>query len=570
MARSLLFPVVGWEKKEHAMGKKLRWKVASVVAAAGLAVLTGCGSGSDYSSELSSGNGGGTGISEIRSDPSDMGVGDIIAVNIESGDLFSLDFEGVDEEAQFILSIGSYDYGGYGSSVQLTSSSEVLPEVGGLAKGMMVEPESEPDMDEVYGVDEIFSSWLRASESALDGFEEKISDPNETIGAKSLSFKTASFGDKESFRVLSSLTSTGSYVEVVAEARCVGSNVIFFVDEDVSEDDLSDADIDELCENFDRIAGEEQDLLGDSSDVDGDGKLHVLMTAQVNRLGALGGGIITGYFFAGDLYARSSSNQVSNEREVIYTMVPDPSGKYGVSISNSFAMSNLLPAVLPHEFQHAISYNQHVMVAGGTAEENWLNEGMSHFMEDYFGYGVENPSRYAMFLSSPSSYGVVTQGSPNLMERGAAYLFVRYLYEQASDGDAFLGRLIKTSSRGVANLETAFNGPAEMDTFSEMMARWTIALGMTDRGISRDSRYTYRERVRNSRTGNFEGVCLMCDAQDNRGTMLEGINLNPYFGYHTVTMDASAMKFYELSDFPSELQIQGNSNGTFAVMIRTQ
>ncbi len=367
--------------------------------------------------------------------------------------------------------------------------------------------------------------------------------------------------------MLSSLTSTGSYVEVTAEARCVGSNVIFFVDEDVSEEDLSDADIDELCENFDRIAGESRT----SSEIPRRRwrrKTSVLMTAQVNSRAL--GGIITGYFFAGDLYARSSSNQVSNEREVIYTMVPDPSGKHGVSISKSFAMSNLLPAVLPHEFQHAISYNQHVMVAGGTAEENWLNEGMSHFMDDYFGYGVENPSRYAMFLSSPSSYGVVTQGSPNLMERGAAYLFVRYLYEQASDGDAFLGRLTKTSSRGVANLETAFNGPADMDTFSEMMARWTIALGMTDRGISRDSRYVYRERVRNSQTGNLEGVCLMCDAQDNRGTMLEGINLNPYFGYHTVTMDASAMKFYDLSDFPSEMKIQGNSSGNFAVMIRTQ
>ncbi|HPW45911.1 MAG TPA: hypothetical protein PKU96_06040 [bacterium] len=550
------------------MGKGLGWKVALVVA--GLAVLTGCGAETYYSSDLSSGIGGGTGISEVRTTPSEMKVGDIMAVNIESGDLFSLDFEGVDEEAQFILSIGSYDYGGYGSSVQLTSHSEVLPELGGLAKGMMVEYEPEPDIDEVYGVDEIFSSWLRASESTLDGFEEKIADPNETIGAKSLSFKTASLGDRERFRVLSSLTSTRSYVEVEAEARCVGSNVIFFVDKDVSADDLSDDDIEELCGNFDRIAGEQQGLLGASSDVDGDGKLHVLMTAQVNRLGALGGGIITGYFFAGDLYLRSDSNQGSNEREIIYTMVPDPSGKYGVSISKSFAMSNLLPAVLPHEFQHAISYNQHVLVAGGTAEENWLNEGISHFMEDYFGYGVENPSRYAMFLSSPSSYGVVTQGSPNLMERGAAYLFVRYLYEQSADGEAFLGRLLKTGSRGVANLEAAFNGPADMDTFSEMMARWTIALGMTNRGISRDSRYIYRDRVRNSQTGNLEGVCLMCDAQDNRGTMLEGVNLNPYFGYHTVTMDASAMKFYDLSDFPPELQIRGNSSGNFAVMIRTQ
>ena len=80
-------------------------------------------------------------------------------------------------------------------------------------------------------------------------------------------------------------------------------------------------------------------------------------------------------------------------------------------------------------------------MSGGLPEENWLNEGMSHFMEDWAGYGVENPSRYAMYLASPSTYGVVTQSSPNLMERGASYLFLRFLYEQASDGTAFIRSL---------------------------------------------------------------------------------------------------------------------------------
>ncbi|MBT3180961.1 MAG: hypothetical protein HN337_00465 [Deltaproteobacteria bacterium] len=252
-------------------------------------------------------------------------------------------------------------------------------------------------------------------------------------------------------------------------------------------------------------------------------------------------------------------------------MVPDPSGYYGTTISHSFSMSNLLPAVLPHELQHAISYNQHVFVNDGSPEENWLNEGASHFIEDRFGVGVENPSRYGMFLSSPSTYGVVTQSSPNLMERGGVYLFLRYLYEQASDSDAFLRDLIQTSKRGVANLEAAFQGQSDMDGFSEMMARWTVALAMTNRGISQDARYIYRDRVRSSLTGNWEGVCLDCSADDNRGTELTGVNLNQYYGYHTSNVDSAAVKFYNITSLPNEMTLQGSSDGgSYGILIRTQ
>jgi hypothetical protein len=251
-------------------------------------------------------------------------------------------------------------------------------------------------------------------------------------------------------------------------------------------------------------------------------------------------------------------------------MVPDPSGTWGTSVSKSFAISNLLPAVFPHELQHAISYNEHVFVSGGQAEENWLNEGISHFMEDYYGYGVENPSRYAMFLSSPSTYGVVTSGSPNLMERGAAYLFLRYLYEQADDGEAFLKNLY-SSKKGVENLEDAFDGPADMDDFSEFMARWTVALAMTDRGVSSDPRYVYRTRTIDQNTGNFVGACIECEANDNRGTELDGVNMNSYFGYHSAKIDASAMTFYAMSTFPDEMVLTGTTDGgNYGILIRTK
>ena len=35
-----------------------------------------------------------------------------------------------------------------------------------------------------------------------------------------------------------------------------------------------------------------------------------------------------------------------------------------------------------------ISYNQHVLVAAGSAEDTWLNEGLSHFAEELGGRSV--------------------------------------------------------------------------------------------------------------------------------------------------------------------------------------
>lgn len=533
--------------------------------------LAGCG-GSSSSANLTEseggGGGGGTGISNSFDSPAEMGVGDLMPIEFGDATSVSVDFSGVEEGANFILAIGSSSTSISSSVMRLTSSLSA-PENNALIKGMEISGDIENDGE--YGSQEIFDAWLRASEDTLPDGEIPANASLSSGHYKAMAIKAAGLGGTETFRVLSSLSSTTSYVEVTGKVRCVGSNVLFYVDTTVGSDLLSDADVESLCREFDGVAGAEQDLLGATSDVDDDGKLHILMTKQINRLGALGGGIITGYFYAGDLYAQSQSNPVSNYREVIYTLVPDPFGQYGTAISNDFAMSNLLPAVLPHELQHAISYNQHVFVSGGMPEENWLNEGISHLVEDVMGYGVENPARYSMYLSSPSTYGVVTQSSPNLIERGESYLFLRFLHEQAANGSAFLRALENTSARGVDNLIAAFSGPENMNELSEMMARWSVALAMTDRGLSQDSRYIFRARVKNASTGNWEGACLSCEADDNRGTVLSGVNLNTYYGNHSPTIDSTAVMFFNITTLPNTLTLAGTQGGgNFGVLIRSK
>lgn len=547
--------------------RKSKWIVIAAMIS-----LTGCGGADNIDSDLSDGQdstGGGVGemagITNVFSMPSEMSVGDVMMVEFNELATANIDFTGTESSAEFILAVGSYATSGSGTSVQLMGNVASKD----VSKAAEAVTNNDAELrDDVYGASEVLNAWLRASEDELAYNEEIPEGGVKASLVKSDEIKAVSVGATETFRVLSSLSSMSSYVSVTGEAKCVGTNVVFFLDTSVTSDMISQDEIDLLCDDFDEVAGEELDILGSTSDVDDDGKFHVLMTKQINKLGAMGGGIITGYFYAGDLYARSSSNVTSNEREIIYTMVPDPDGDYGTAISKEFAMSNLMPAVLPHELQHAISYNQHVFENGGLPEENWLNEGMSHLIEDVVGHGMENPSRYAMFLASPSTYGVVTLGSPNLMERGASYLFMRYMYEQATDPNAFLKALEQTSSRGTDNLEEAFDG-SEMNTFPQFMVRWVIALAMTDRNITADPRYIYRARTQNSQTGNWEGACIDCDADDNRGTELTGVNLNSYNGYQSVYLDASSASFMDISTLPDSIELNAtSSNGIFGVLIR--
>lgn len=554
------------------------------IGALGVLVLAvaGCGGGSGGGgsggggggSAGSSGKTGGVTVSNVYSSPKEMGVGDLMYVDF--GESNSIDFSGSPPGAEYIFVLSNTSAAG-NFSVQMNADLsdadlELAKDLGGE------ETEEAAELEETFDITAGFHEALREKEDLLDPSESPAYDEGESFSISKGAGETGpapevspavSAGDNRTFKVLSSLSSSSNTVTVTATAECVGSNVALYVDDRVGQDMLSDADVSALCSQFDRDAGREQELFGSVSDVNGDGKVVALFTPQVNQLGAQGGGIITGFFTANDLYPNSAGNAASNYMEILYIMVPDPAGRYGVNVSREFAMSNLLPSVLVHELQHAISYNQHVFVAGGASERAWLNEGMSHLAEDIFGQGQENPSRYAIFLRNPQAYSLVAGGSPGLAARGAAYLFLRFLYEQHGSPEGFLRRLVKTNKSGVENVEAAFEGRQnDFDGFGEFFLRWSVALAMTDQGISQDRRYTYQPRTRDSETGHWKGACLFCNADDGRGTRLSGVSRSSYNGYQNATTGQSASRFYNLANVRGEMKFSGISGEGFGVLIR--
>ncbi|HUC40372.1 MAG TPA: hypothetical protein VMR92_06025, partial [Gemmatimonadales bacterium] len=148
--------------------------------------------------------------------------------------------------------------------------------------------------------------------------------------------------------------------------------------------------------------------------------------------------------------------------------------------------------------------NQHVLVRGSNGELLWLNEGFSHYAEELGGRSYEGNGDarvadcifgtvacrfYAGNLlnandyldSTGNHYLLPTEGIGTLAERGAAWLFVRYVVDQYSAAssrtawNAFTRTMVQTSQVGFANIEAATG-----DQFEDVVSRWGLTNWVTD------------------------------------------------------------------------------------------
>ncbi len=431
------------------------------------------------------------------------------------------------------------------SSVTQTSENATFQ----FSKGSPSALALEDDSSDSASTDEEEEDPATSFHQYLGEIGERLRESGVPVPAPSQAALTTSpeVGSSGSFQVLSAMNSITTCKEVNAVLRVATGNLLIYVDKSAQEN-ISDSNLQTLVQNFEKIAlPRERALFGAESDINADGKISILMSPVVNQMTATGG-LVTGFFFPGDLYQRSSVNPCSNAQEIFYTLVPDSSGKFGTSVSANFAVDNILPGVLAHEYQHMVSFNNHVFKNRGKTEEPWLNECLSHLSEDLTGFGKENPSRVKLFLSQTSKAPLIPAASPNLAERGACYLFLRYLYEQSADQNLFIQRLLNTPLTGVANLEAAFQGKdPSFDQYPEFVGRWSVALSLSGTNVTSDPRYLYRERSIDADTGNFDGICLRCDTQDGRGTILDGPTVTTVSSYPSMTsVRGTATQVYRL------------------------
>ena len=307
-------------------------------------------------------------------------------------------------------------------------------------------------------------------------------------------------GQQRGFSVCSNLTCS-TFKHITATAKAVDSTLVIYVDNTAPASGLSSFDLDTLGRTFDsRLYAIDTTAFGRESDVDGNGKVIVLMTPVVNKLVTKKqcndptGGFVAGFFFGADIDPFYAGDSRFNHAEVFYSIVADPDSVLSCAHSVN-EVKHLIPVTFIHEFQHMISYNQHVLIKGTDPEVLWLNEGLSHYAEELGGrsYLPGDTTAFTRFVigdlynayqyldSTGNHYLLPTEGIGSLAERGAAWLFVRYLVDQQRSDTSFASSAVVTRSLDI----TTFTGAGNVANvtgvpFERTVTNWALANYVSD------------------------------------------------------------------------------------------
>ena len=364
-----------------------------------------------------------------------------------------------------------------------------------VAEALEVARRVEPQVPRANLIQRRFDRTLREQEHRIAPQLAFTGAPSRPRGT---SLHALTLGSTRAFKVLGNLEGS-TFKTANAQLKYIGNNVLLYFDVGSPTNGFTDADIQAFGDLFDKtLYPLGVRTFGVESDIDNNGHIAVLFTPYVNALTPAGtcatSGYVTGYFFGFDLDSRSSN---SNKGEVFYALTPDPSGLR--SCAHSIAdVKRIVPPTFIHEFQHMISFNQHVLVRGGSDEDIWLNEGLSHIAEEVASRHYEakcagvttppcrsNPTAlfpdssvgfisgnlldaYAYLRGSDTVSVTTFRAYGELEERGAAWLFLRWLGDQKDS--TIYGRLVQTSKTSVRNIEDK-----SRESFASLFGDFAIA-----------------------------------------------------------------------------------------------
>ena len=332
-----------------------------------------------------------------------------------------------------------------------------------------------------------FHATLRARERALPRRVE-LRAPSAGPGSSAVTV-----GERRSFGACSDPNCL-AFTTFLATAAYVGRRFALFLDDSLPAGGFTEEEYQRLGALFDdHLYPIDTAAFGRESDVDGNGVVLAVITRQVNRLCLAVGGVVSGYFYGLDL---TPAEPGSNGAEVLFAAAPDPQGENGCRVTRDL-VERVLPGTLVHEFQHMISYNQHVLLRGGALEDDWLNEGLSHLAEELAGRRVPNGSCIAsdclsqfafndvsnayQYLVDPERWHLVmpSNSAGRVAERGAAWLLLRWIIDQyggAHGGsDALTRSLVSTNRLGATNLSAVTGVP-----FADLLGEWHLANYLDD------------------------------------------------------------------------------------------
>jgi hypothetical protein len=291
-----------------------------------------------------------------------------------------------------------------------------------------------------------------------------------------------------------------SYTLSTARLAYIGSNVLVYIDTLAPANGFTSTQLQQFGVYFDQtLYPIDTTAFGPPTDVDQNGRVIMLMTQAVNALVSTtecqNDGFVAGFFSDEDL-GGGASDPNSNQGEIFYSIVPDPTGKYSCEHSVS-DVGLTVPGTFLHELQHLISFSQHVVVHHGLSEYGWLDEGLSIVAEELGSLYYEqkcpgtacrtDPSQlfpdsaqgfvedflydsyqYAL-LPDTASVTLHSDSDDGFSWRGGDWLLMRWLGDQM--GTSIYKKLDQNSLTGVANIQSVTG-----QNFPDLFANFGLAL----------------------------------------------------------------------------------------------
>jgi hypothetical protein len=306
----------------------------------------------------------------------------------------------------------------------------------------------------------------------------------------------------------------------------IGAKSIVLADTLNPKDGFTDVDYAKFAARFDTLVYPlDVNSFGAPSDIDGNGKIAVLFTKYVNELTpSNSNSFVGGFFHPRDLFPKADTETLggcatSNEGEMFYMLVPDPTGTVNGNKHTLGFVDTLTVGVLAHEFQHLINAGRRVYVNTDAEdfEDTWLNEGLSHVAEELLYYhesgmlprqglgdaGIRpTPAKYAIwksdassnfsrlldYIEDPGASSPIDEANDELSTRGAAWSFLRYAVDRAFTSDAGVWARFSNSIR--TGLGTVQDGL--LTDPRPYLADFTLANYISDLGISNDPRFRHK------------------------------------------------------------------------------
>jgi hypothetical protein len=201
----------------------------------------------------------------------------------------------------------------------------------------------------------------------------------------------------------------------------------------------------------------------------------------------------------------------SNEAEMTYLAIPDPSWPENI---RNFIRRTIV-STIAHEFQHAINASRRIFVFNALPEEVWLNEAMSHIVEELMfyrmsglgpgqaidlqtltstqqrvdaanGFQISNLANFGTYLGEPEAASpLAPSGQVRGPTRGSAWNLLRYTADRrGGDQNQLWYSLLNTELAGAANLQQTVGSD-----LLPWMRDWSVSLHASSGSPHADSRF---------------------------------------------------------------------------------